>query len=49
MRPRTAPSTLKRNVDGSVDLYVGPKPPAGWEQNWIETPKVAKGRAIDHE
>ena len=28
---------LKKNADGSVDLYVGPKPPAGWEQNWIET------------
>ena len=29
--------SLKRNDDGSVDLYVGPKPPAGWENNWIET------------
>ena len=28
---------LKKNADGSVDLYVGPKPPASWEQNWIET------------
>ncbi|WP_194790359.1 DUF1254 domain-containing protein [Pseudomonas sp. UFMG81] len=28
---------LKKNADGSVDLYVGPKAPAGWEQNWIET------------
>jgi len=28
---------LKKNADGSVDLYVGPKPPAGWEKNWIET------------
>ena len=28
---------LRKNDDGSVDLYVGPKPPAGWEKNWIET------------
>ena len=31
------PSTLRKNADGSVVLYVGPKAPAGWEQNWIET------------
>lgn len=29
--------SLKRNEDGSVDIYVGPKAPAGWENNWIET------------
>ncbi|MGE8064796.1 DUF1254 domain-containing protein [Pseudomonas sp. NPDC089569] len=28
---------LKKNADGSVDLYVGPKAPSGWEKNWIET------------
>lgn len=28
---------LRKNDDGSVDLYVGPKPPAGWENNWIGT------------
>jgi hypothetical protein len=28
---------LKVNEDGSVDLYVGPRPPDGWEANWIET------------
>jgi hypothetical protein len=28
---------MKRNADGSVDLYVGPKPPAGQEANWIPT------------
>jgi hypothetical protein len=28
---------LMENVDGSVDLYFGPKPPAGKEGNWIET------------
>jgi hypothetical protein len=25
------------NADGSVDLYFGPKPPAGKEVNWIQT------------
>ncbi|MCL2331300.1 MAG: DUF1254 domain-containing protein [Proteobacteria bacterium] len=28
---------MKRNADGSVDIYVGPKPPRGWEANWIQT------------
>ena len=28
---------LKINDDGSVDLYVGPQAPKGWENNWIET------------
>ena len=28
---------LQVNPDGSVDLYFGPKPPAGKEKNWIET------------
>jgi len=28
---------LVENADGSVDLYFGPKPPRGKEQNWIET------------
>lgn len=28
---------LKTNADGSVDLYVGPEQPSGWEQNWIDT------------
>jgi hypothetical protein len=26
---------LVKNADGSVDLYVGPKAPAGFEKNWI--------------
>jgi hypothetical protein len=30
---------LKKNGDGSVDLYIGPKPPAGEESNWLYTPK----------
>ena len=28
---------LKANADGSIDLYFGPKAPAGEESNWIET------------
>jgi hypothetical protein len=28
---------MKRNPDGSVDLYAGPKPPPGEEANWIPT------------
>jgi hypothetical protein len=29
---------LKRNADGSVDLFVGPEPPAGQQSNWLFTP-----------
>jgi hypothetical protein len=28
---------MRRNVDGSVDVYFGPKPPASKEANWIYT------------
>jgi hypothetical protein len=28
---------VKRNADGSVDLYAGPKAPSGHESNWIPT------------
>jgi hypothetical protein len=28
---------LQRNVDGSVDIYFGPKAPAGMESNWLPT------------
>ncbi len=28
---------LKQNGDGSFDVYFGPKPPKGWENNWIQT------------
>jgi hypothetical protein len=28
---------LRRNADGSVDLYFGPVAPEGFEQNWIKT------------
>lgn len=34
--------SLEKNADGSVDLYFGPKAPAGNESNWIET-DPAKG------
>jgi hypothetical protein len=27
----------ERNPDGSLDLYIGPKPPKGEEANWIPT------------
>jgi len=25
------------NDDNSVDVYFGPKAPAGWENNWVQT------------
>ena len=28
---------MKKNPDGSITLYVGPKAPAGLESNWIPT------------
>ncbi len=28
---------LQMNADGTVDIYVGPKPPAGKESNWLGT------------
>jgi hypothetical protein len=28
---------LAKNADGSVDLYFGPKAPAGKESNWVPT------------
>jgi hypothetical protein len=34
---------MKRNADGSVDIYFGPKPPTGKETNWIYT---AAGKAF---
>ena len=30
-------SGLRVNDDGSVALYFGPKPPEGWESNWVQT------------
>jgi hypothetical protein len=28
---------LQRNADGSIDIYFGPKAPAGKEPNWVPT------------
>ena len=28
---------IKTNADGSVDVYFGPRPPAGQENNWVQT------------
>jgi hypothetical protein len=28
---------MKKNGDGSYDVYFGPKPPKGEESNWLET------------
>ena len=28
---------LQKNADGSVDVYFGPKAPAGKESNWVPT------------
>jgi hypothetical protein len=30
-------ANLKINPDGTIDLYFGPKAPAGMESNWIPT------------
>jgi hypothetical protein len=34
---RSSYDKLKTNADGSIDLYFGPKAPAGQESNWTET------------
>jgi len=34
---RSSRMDLRRNADGSVDIYCGPKAPAGFEKNWIPT------------
>ena len=33
----TGTDDLRRNDDGSVDLYFGPVAPEGYEKNWIKT------------
>jgi hypothetical protein len=30
-------TNLRKNADGSVDVYFGPKAPAGFENNWVQT------------
>ena len=34
---RSSRMDLRKNEDGSVDIYCGPKAPAGFENNWIPT------------
>ncbi len=34
---RSSRMDLRANKDGSVDIYCGPKPPEGFEANWIPT------------
>jgi hypothetical protein len=34
---RSSRMDLRKNKDGSVDIYCGPKAPAGFEHNWIPT------------
>ena len=34
---RSSRMDLKKNPDGSVDIYCGPTAPAGYEKNWIPT------------
>jgi len=34
---RSSRMDLRKNGDGSVDIYCGPKAPAGFENNWIPT------------
>lgn len=29
---------MRRNPDGTTDIYIGPRPPAGREANWLFTP-----------
>ena len=28
---------FKENEDGTIDIYLGPKPPKSYKQNWIQT------------
>jgi hypothetical protein len=34
---RSSRMDLRKNDDGSVDIYCGPRAPAGFEKNWIPT------------
>jgi hypothetical protein len=37
---------LKTNADGSVDLFLGPEPPAGKKDNWVPTKAGGRFEAI---
>jgi hypothetical protein len=37
VEPRLNDPGAARNADGSVDIFFGPKAPAGKESNWIPT------------
>jgi hypothetical protein len=41
-RASRASQTSKPNADGSVDIYFGPKAPAGKEDNWVPTKAGAR-------
>jgi hypothetical protein len=34
---RSSRMDLRKNADGSVDIYFAPKPPSGFEKNWLPT------------
>ena len=37
---------LKKNADGSVTVWFGPKAPAGQEGNWVQT---MPGQGLEHD
>ncbi|MGM4957271.1 DUF1214 domain-containing protein [Bradyrhizobium sp. 604_D8_N2_3] len=39
---RFARQGVAENADGSVDIYIGPEPPAGQQSNWLYTPAGQK-------
>jgi len=43
---RSSRMDLRKNDDGCVDIYCGPKVPAGFEQNWIPTVPGKTGSRI---
>jgi hypothetical protein len=41
-RASRSSQTTQKNADGSVDVYIGPKAPAGMESNWVSTDPAGK-------
>ena len=37
LSPQIFPLVMQREEGGSVDVYFGPKAPAGMEHNWVQT------------